>query len=146
MTWKHYTIISVVLGALAVPGYASPSQNQKEQPAKEEKTKEKESQDPSVWMRMKLEYSQKLLEGVTRGDFELIEQNAERMRGLNRIERFVRGRWEGYAEQLQTFQQANDEIIKQARTSNVEGATLAFTQITISCVTCHKKLREHSNR
>ena len=93
---------------------------------------------------MKSRYSPKILEGVTKGDFALMEDNAAKMRGLNRFERFVRGRWEGYAEQLQTFQQANDEIIKQARKNNVEGATLAFTQMTISCVTCHKKLREQA--
>jgi hypothetical protein len=106
------------------------------------KTKEEESKDPSVWMRMKLEYSQRILEGVTKADFAMIEDNAAKMRGLNRFERFVRGRWEGYTGQLQAFQDANDEMIKQARKSNVEGATLAFTQMTISCVACHKKLRE----
>lgn len=106
--------------------------------------KEDDSKDPSIWMRMKLEYSQKILEGLTKADLAMIEDNANKMRGLNRFERFVRGRWEGYPQQLQAFQQANDELIKQARKNNVDGATLAFTQMTISCVTCHKKLREEA--
>jgi hypothetical protein len=112
----------------------------KAEPLQQPKEEEK---DPSVWMRMKLEYSQRILEGVTKADFSMIEDNALKMRGLTRFERFFRGRWDGYKEQLQTFQQANDELVKQARKDNVEGATLAFTQVTISCVNCHKKLREH---
>lgn len=106
--------------------------------------KEGEPKDPSVWMRMKLEYSQRILEGLTKGDFALVEDNATKMQGLSRFERFVRGRWEGYNEQLQTFQQANDEVIKQARQNNVEEATVAFNKVTVSCVTCHKKLREQA--
>lgn len=109
-----------------------------------QKAKEEESKDPSVWMRMKLEYSKGILEGVTKADFASIEDNAAKMRGLNRFERFVRGRWEGYTGQLQAFQEANEEMIKQARKNNVEGAALAFTQMTISCVACHKKLREET--
>jgi len=134
MNWNRFKLAVLAAGMLTASLNADQPQ----------KTKEEESKDPSVWMRMKLEYSQKILEGVTKGDFALIEDNATKMRGLNRFERFVRGRWEGYAEQLQTFQQANDELIKQARKNNVEGATLAFTQMTISCVTCHKKLREQA--
>ena len=134
MNCQRYKLIVLALCALTTSLNADQPQNPKED----------ESKDPSVWMRMKLEYSKNILEGVTKADFALIEQNAAKMRGLNRFERFVRGRWDGYAEQLQTFQQANDEIIKQARKDNVEGATLAFTQMTISCVTCHKKLREQA--
>lgn len=132
MCWNCCKLIVLAVCVFTTSLNADPAQNNKED----------ESKDPSVWMRMKLEYSKNILEGVTKGDFALIEQNATKMRGLNRFERFVRGRWEGYTEQLQTFQQANDELIKQARKDNVEGATLAFTQMTISCVTCHKKLRE----
>jgi hypothetical protein len=134
MNWKHCKTVILAACLLLAPVQADQSQ----------KPKEDESKDPSIWMRMKLEYSKNILEGVTKGDFALIQDNATKMRGLSRFERFVRGRWEGYSEQLQSFQQANDEIIKQAKKDNVEGVTLAFTQMTISCVTCHTKLREQA--
>lgn len=35
-----------------------------------------------------------------------------------------------------------DEIVRQAKKDNVDGTALAFTQLTISCVNCHKHLRE----
>lgn len=96
----------------------------------------------SVWMRKKLDYSQNILAGITAGDFELVSQNANAMKGLAKIESFVRGRSPGYRAQLQIFQEANEELLRQARKENADGAALAFTQLTISCVNCHKQLRE----
>jgi hypothetical protein len=96
----------------------------------------------SGWMKLKLEYSQKLLAGIAKGDFDSIVQNAEGMRGLTMIEEFVRGRKPGYALQLDIFKDANSEMIKQAQQGNLEGTALAFTQLTLSCVNCHKRIRE----
>ena len=95
----------------------------------------------SVWMRKKLDYSQAILEGLATADFDKIAQNARAMRDLTKIEAFVRGRSPAYRTQLQTFLSANDELLDRAQDDNVEGAALAFTQITISCVNCHKQLR-----
>ena len=132
MKWSRYKAMAILLSVLTVSLSADEPQ----------KPKQDEPQDASVWMRMKLDYSKNILEGITKGEFELVEDNALKLRGFNRVERFVRGKWEGYSQQLQAFQHANDDLIKQARKKNVEGATLAFTQLTISCVNCHKKLRE----
>lgn len=64
------------------------------------------------------------------------------VQGMSRFEGFIRGKMLGYRAQLQVFQSANEELIRQAQKDNVEGAALAFTQLTISCVNCHKQLRE----
>jgi hypothetical protein len=101
---------------------------------------------PSVWMRKKLDYSQSILEGLSTADFDKIAQNARAMQSLSRVEAFVRGRTPGYRRQLQIFQSANEELIEQADNDNVEGAALAFTQVTISCVNCHKQLRQEEKK
>jgi hypothetical protein len=105
----------------------------------QEPTKDSE---PSVWMRKKLDYSRAILEGLSTADFDKVAQNARAMQGLSKLEAFVRGRNPGYRRQLQIFQSANEELIEQAEKDNVEGAALAFTQVTISCVNCHKQLRQ----
>ncbi|MCB9922715.1 MAG: hypothetical protein H6822_11070 [Planctomycetaceae bacterium] len=104
----------------------------------EDETKEEE---PSIWMKQKLVYSQRILNGLATEDFELITENATAMKGLSRIEGFVRGKTEGYRTHLKTFEFATNELIRNSEQQNLDGATLAFTQLTISCVNCHKEIR-----
>ncbi|MDP6556840.1 MAG: hypothetical protein QGF59_28010 [Pirellulaceae bacterium] len=107
--------------------------------AEDGKEKKKE---PSFWMKKKLSYSQEILNGLATEDYELIQKNAMAMKGLNRIEFFVRRKPEGYRTQLKTFQFSVDELVRNAEDDDLDGATLAFTQMTISCVNCHKVLRK----
>jgi hypothetical protein len=99
-------------------------------------------QPVSFWMRKKLEYSQSILKGIANADFDKIVESAESMRNLSKVEGFVRGQTPGYRTQLHIFEEWADEIIRQGKKDNLEGAALAFTQLTISCVNCHKQLRE----
>ena len=69
--------------------------------------------------------------------------NAEVIRGVNRVEKFVRRAPEGYRDQLRLFNMANSALIRASQEENLEGATLAFNQLTVSCVNCHKHLREN---
>ena len=99
--------------------------------------------EPSIWMKQKLAYSQRILNGLATEDFAMIEENATAMKGLSRIERFVRGKTEGYRTHLKTFEFATNELIRNSEQQNLDGATLAFTQLTISCVNCHKEIRNN---
>lgn len=101
-----------------------------------------DAQPTPFWMRKKLDYAQQILGGIAEGDYDRIAHNAASMKALSRIEGFVRGRTPGYRTQLQIFQDATEELMRQAEKENVDGAALAFTQLTISCVNCHKQLRE----
>lgn len=100
------------------------------------------NQPTSFWMQKKLEYSKNILAGISTADFDKIVENGESMRRLSTIEGFIRGQTPGYRTQLGIFEEAAGEIIRQGKKDNVEGAALAFTQLTISCVNCHKQLRE----
>ncbi len=102
----------------------------------------KEDNEPSFWMKQKLKYSQEILNGLAQEDYELIAKNATAMQGLNRIEFFVRQKPEGYRTQLKSFQFSVNELVRNAEDENIDGATLAFTQMTISCVNCHKEVRK----
>jgi hypothetical protein len=108
----------------------------------DEKQAASKGEPVSFWMNKKLEYSQNVLAGIANADFEKIVTNAESMRNLSKIEGFVRRQTPGYRTQLGIFEESADEIIRQGKKNNVDGAALAFTQLTISCVNCHKHLRE----
>lgn len=127
--WLVIALISQAVGA--------------DEPAKKPEGRRAEK-TASGWMKLKLEYSQKILAGIAEADFDKIVQNAEAMQGLTTIEAFVRGRAPGYSTQLEFFKDANAELIKQGKKDSVEGAALAFTQMTLSCVNCHKRLREEA--
>lgn len=96
----------------------------------------------SFWMDKKLEYSQHILSGLALEDFEKIGRTAQAMQRLGKIETFVRRHdTEAYRTQFRVFQFANEELIRLAAEKNIDGAALAFTQLTLSCVNCHKQLR-----
>lgn len=96
----------------------------------------------SFWMAKKLDHSKEMLEALTSADFDRLVETAEQLQFIGKFEGFVRGRNEAYVSQLKTFELANRELIRQAERRNVEGATLAFNQLTSSCVACHVQLRE----
>jgi hypothetical protein len=95
----------------------------------------------SYWMEAKLGYSKAILEDLTKGDFEKLADEAQQMRLIGKMEGFVRRKNEFYRNQMSAFDLANQELIRQAKLRNAEGAALAFNQLTTSCVSCHVLLR-----
>lgn len=114
------------------------------QPARPQENKE---QDMNFWMKKKLDYSQAILSGLATADFDAISKNATSMDRLSKLEKFVRrSDAEEYRAQLRVFLAANKDLITAAEKKNIDGATLAFTQMTLSCVNCHKALRDEKKK
>lgn len=95
----------------------------------------------SFWMAQKIEYSKRILEALTKEDFAKVEAEAKQLRTLGKIEGFVRRKDPTYTRHQQSFDSSLVEIAAQAQEQNVEGAVLAFNQLTTSCIACHKTLR-----
>jgi hypothetical protein len=96
----------------------------------------------SVWMKQKLVATQNILEGMTRADYEMIGKNAAGMQLLSYLEAWVRADLPDYRAQLRAFEHANSAIVRAARDKNLDGVTIAYTQLTISCMQCHKIVRD----
>jgi hypothetical protein len=120
------TMVLAILLALALPLRAQDG------PAKKS----------SIWMKQKVQASQAILAGLSSADFEAIGQNAAAMSLVESLERWVRADSPGYRTQLRLFEFADRELIRAAREKNIDAATLAFNQLTISCVNCHKIVRD----
>jgi hypothetical protein len=110
--------------------------------AQSDKSDDVNDKPVSFWMEKKLEYSQGILRGLAVGDLQSVQEKAEQMRVVSRVEGWVRNRKPGYREQFQAFEFANAEILRNAKANNLDGATIGFQQLTISCVSCHKILRD----
>jgi len=99
--------------------------------------------EANFWMKKKLEFSQHILAGLATADFDQISKSAKSMNKLSQIERWTRRtNAEEYRTQLQFFRFANDDLVRQAEKKNIEGVSLAFSQLTLTCVNCHKVIRD----
>ncbi len=101
-----------------------------------------DKQKAGVWMKAKTEYSRNVLAGLTEGDFAKISKNAKSLNFASYLEVLDRANVPGYKQQIMLFVAANENLIRQAEDKNLLGATLAFNQLTVSCVQCHQLVRD----
>ncbi len=99
----------------------------------------------SFWMEKKLENSQAILRALATSDFDLIDSSARQLQRLNKIEGFIRRRNPDYRTNVLIFERIARELSRQAQQRNIDGVTLAFNQMAVSCVRCHQALREHES-
>lgn len=107
---------------------------QKEPPSQEAQNEE----DVRKFMRGKLTASQQVLEGLVTEDYQQIEKAAARLKLMS-----LKADWNviqglEYAEQSKAFRRAAELLKKMADEKNVDGSSLAYLQVTMSCVNCHK--------
>jgi cytochrome c556 len=93
-------------------------------------------------MQAKLTHSEKTLEGLAKGDFELIAKHSQAISLLCVDEQWSVMKTPEYQERSNEFRRNVDAITNAARKKNLEGATLAYVSATMNCVTCHKYVRE----
>jgi hypothetical protein len=104
--------------------------------AQEPGTKER-----ATFMRLKLEPAKEILEAIALEHYEGILGNAERLRQLALDESWMVIQTEDYLRQSDEFRRSVGLIADAARNENLDGATLAYMQMTLNCVQCHKQLR-----
>jgi hypothetical protein len=96
---------------------------------------------PKEFMRAKLDHSQKLLEGLALEDFEAIAKNAQAMSLLSLAASWQVLQTPEYAQQSLEFRRTADALTEAARKKNLDGAALAYVELTMKCVNCHKYVR-----
>jgi hypothetical protein len=92
-------------------------------------------------MQQKLGHANKILAAIATEDFDAIRQNAEALLRIARLKEFDRATPRDYRAQLLIFDFASGELLRFGKEKNLDGAALAYTQLTLSCVNCHKHLR-----
>jgi len=93
-------------------------------------------------MKQKLVHSQQLLEGVALADFAKIEKNADDLIILSHKAAWRVLQTADYIRFSDEFRRGCEGIIKMAKQKNIDGASLAYVQVTLTCVNCHKHVRE----
>jgi cytochrome c556 len=95
----------------------------------------------AAFMRLKLDHSQKVLEGLALEDFELVAKHSQQISLLTEDETWKVFQTLEYRHHSAEFQRITNELTKQAQKKNLDGAALAYVQMTMSCVNCHKYVR-----
>jgi hypothetical protein len=93
-------------------------------------------------MRRKLENSQKVLEGLALNDFDKIAQHAEELLAISKEAEWKVIKTPQYEIHSNDFRRTADSLIKDARDKNLDGAALNYVELTLTCVKCHKHVRE----
>lgn len=92
-------------------------------------------------MKMKLDHSQKILEGIATENYELILANAQKLSRLSQATGWHARQTPEYEMFTLEFRRHADALAKAAKNQNVDAASVAYFQMTISCVSCHKYIR-----
>jgi hypothetical protein len=90
----------------------------------------------------KLQNSQKILEGIATAKYDKIEKHANELVRISKTEEWLANKQPRYQQFTGEFQQAALKLAEKARAKNMDGVTLAYFDLTRSCVRCHQYLRE----
>jgi hypothetical protein len=93
-------------------------------------------------MRKKLQQSQKVLEGIALNDFDKIVQHADELILISKETEFKVMKTPQYELYTNEFRRNAEDLAKKAKEKNIDGATLAYMELTLTCVKCHKHCRE----
>lgn len=127
-TDRSLPLATVAVAALAIAGIAADAPPQPDQVA--------------VFMRAKLGHAEHVLEGLAVADYEMIERAAQELSLASLDSNWQVLQTEDYVRQSAEFRRACDSLKKAAQEKNLDGATLAWVDVTLKCVQCHKYVRD----
>ena len=93
-------------------------------------------------MHRKLEGAQKVLEGISVSDFDKISKNADELIQVSKEAEWKVLKTEKYELYSNEFRRHADTLIKNAKEKNLDAAALTYVELTLTCVRCHKYVRE----
>lgn len=134
-------LTSVVAIAVALAAGHAPSQDKKKGPPAAPKPPDPKSAQAKL-MAEKLKHAQRLLDGLATNDFGKITKSADELLIISKTAEFLAHKSREYELHTNSFRRALEEITKKAKEKNLEGATLGYVDMTLTCVRCHQHTRE----
>ena len=93
-------------------------------------------------MQKKLQQAQKVLEGLALKDFKKIGKSADELLFLCKEEEWKVLSTPEYENYSNEFRRNTQALIKNAKDENIDSCALSYVQLTLTCVNCHKHVRE----
>ena len=96
----------------------------------------------AAFMRAKLGHSQNVLEGLAVEDYDLIEKGAQDLALASQASSWQVLQTEDYARHSDEFRRSCNALRGAAKARNLDGAALAWMEVTMKCIQCHKYVRD----
>jgi hypothetical protein len=95
-----------------------------------------------VLMQKKLTASQKVLAGIALQDFDAIGKHARELVAISKQAEWKVLKTPLYSIYMDEFRLISEELVLNAKKKNNDAATLSYVNMTLTCVKCHKHVRE----
>ena len=128
-------LVLAMAGALAAQGPALP-QNPRDDPEQVRKVLNQA-------MAKKLKHAQELVAALALEDFVRLADNARTLRQIGQDTLWKVSPNLTYVKYSAEFASAAEELERRAKERDLNGATLSYVRLTISCVECHKFIRDN---
>jgi cytochrome c556 len=103
---------------------------------------DKESTKVGKLMRKKLDNAQKVLEGLALEDYDKIIKHSEELMDISKAVEWHVHKTPQYEVRSNEFRRALETLIEKAKEKNLDGVSLSYVEMTLSCVKCHKYVRK----
>lgn len=94
-----------------------------------------------IFMRQKLGYSGKIVEGITLENYSLVISNGVQLRLMTQSNAWVEVKHPAYLEKTDHFQGDVTAMLDAAGASNTPALLKAYSRVTADCVDCHQTFR-----
>lgn len=95
-------------------------------------------------MANKLHHAQELVRALAVEDFKQLEDSARSLRTICQDTLWKASPNLTYVKHSTEFASATDELARWASANDLNAVTMCYVRVTISCVECHKFVRDHS--
>jgi len=94
-------------------------------------------------MSLKLDYRQQILEAVLIEDFEALKELSFKLSAVAGAGDWLVIRSEAYNQRTAEFLRAVESLREAPKHRNIDAAAMAYVDMTLTCVQCHKYVREY---
>lgn len=92
-------------------------------------------------MKAKAGYAHRLLDAVVLGELDTVRDQAFRLKAVAETADWNVMSTPEYVRETEAFVLAADRLLQSAASKNTEAAALAYVEVTLSCVRCHRYVR-----
>jgi len=95
-----------------------------------------------ILMKKKLEQSQLVLAGIALNDFDKVSKGATELIQISKAVEWKILKTPEYEVYSNDFRRSAENLIQASKSKNIDAAALAYVEMTLTCVKCHKHVRE----